>query len=76
MSKKSSQVTEDYDDDLALYTSEAKESAYDTPRGMGLDLSRVECLEDDNLNIQETPITVGIPFPKIKTIIYHILGCL
>lgn len=59
MSKKSSQVNEEYDDDLALYTSEAKESAYDTPRGMGLDLSGVECLDDENPNIQETPITVS-----------------
>jgi hypothetical protein len=61
MSKKSSGggYHEELEDDNALYTSESKTDCYGTPRGMGqLDLSRVEYLDDENPNIQETPIDV------------------
>jgi hypothetical protein len=61
MSKKSSGggYHEELEDDNDLYTSESKTASYGTPRGMGqLDLSRVEYLDDENPNIQETPIDV------------------
>jgi hypothetical protein len=58
MSKKSSHVGQEFEDDLDLYTSESKTPSYDTPRGMGLDLSNVECLDDEHPNVQETPIMV------------------
>lgn len=62
MSKKVVYSQEDYEDDLSLYTSESKENSYETPRGMGLDLTLVdksEYLEDDSSQgIQETPIMV------------------
>jgi hypothetical protein len=51
-------VGQEFEDDLDLYTSESKTPSYDTPRGMGLDLSNVECLDDEHPNVQETPIMV------------------
>lgn len=59
MSKKSCPVGDEFEDDLDLYTSESKTPSYDTPRGMGLDLSNVECLDDEHPNVQETPILVS-----------------